>query len=105
MVATTVAMNRGELLAYGELADRFREEEYVTIVKLLAILRVANALDRSHKQKFKHIKIALRGDKLNITIESKDSIALEKGMFEEKADFFEQVFSVRPVLTELRIFE
>jgi exopolyphosphatase/guanosine-5'-triphosphate,3'-diphosphate pyrophosphatase len=98
-------MNRSELLPYAELADRFCEEDYITVVKLLAILRVANALDRSHKQKIKHVKMALRGDKLHITIESKDSLALEKGMFEEKADFFERVFSIRPELKELRILD
>ena len=29
---------------------------YLTIAKLTAILRVANGLDRSHKQKFKDFK-------------------------------------------------
>ena len=77
----------------------------MTIVKLLAILKVANALDRSHRQKFKNIKMAVRGNRLHITIEATDSIALEKGMFEEKADFFESVFSIRPILRELRVFE
>lgn len=105
MVATIVSMNRGRLLSYEELSEGFHKEEYITMVKLLAILRVANALDRSHKQKFKNIKMALRKDKLTITMESKVSIALEKGMFEEKADFFEHIFSIRPVLKEHRIFE
>jgi exopolyphosphatase/guanosine-5'-triphosphate,3'-diphosphate pyrophosphatase len=105
MVATTVSMNRQELLPYRELADRFGEEEYMTVVKLLAILRVANALDRSHKQKMKHVKMSLRGDRLHITIETRDSLALEKGMFEEKADFFERVFSIRPELKEMRILD
>jgi exopolyphosphatase/guanosine-5'-triphosphate,3'-diphosphate pyrophosphatase len=98
-------MNRQELLPYRELADRFGEEEYMTVVKLLAILRVANALDRSHKQKMKHVKMSLRGDRLHITIETRDSLALEKGMFEEKADFFERVFSIRPELKEMRILD
>lgn len=103
MVATVVSMNRGALLDYEELADRFSVEEYMIIVKLLAILKVANALDRSHKQKFRNIKMSVRGESLAITIEARDSIALEKGLFEEKADFFEEVFSIRPVLKELRV--
>ena len=105
MVATVVSLNRKQLEGYDSLADRFTVDEYMTVVKLLAILKVANALDRSHKQKFKNIKMAVRDDKLHITMETKDSIALEKGMFEEKADFFEKVFSVRPILREQRIFE
>ena len=93
---------------YGQAQDRpqgLDKESYLTVAKLTAILRLANSLDRSHKQKFKNIKMAVRDDKLHITMETKDSIALEKGMFEEKADFFEKVFSVRPILREQRIFE
>ena len=105
MVATIVSLNRKSLESYDSMADRFSVDEYMTIVKLLAILKVANALDRSHRQKFKNIKMAVRGNRLHITIEATDSIALEKGMFEEKADFFESVFSIRPILRELRVFE
>ena len=47
----------------------------------------------------------MRGTRLHITMEATDSIALEKGMFEEKADFFESIFTIRPVLRELRVCE
>ena len=87
------------------MADSFSVDEYMTIVKMLAILKVANALDRSHRQKFKNVKMSVRGTKLHITMEATDSIALEKGMFEEKADFFESIFTIRPVLRELRVCE
>lgn len=101
-VAMVVKFNRGELLPYEDLADKFSEDEYWTIVKLLAILRVANALDRSHKQKMKQVSATVRDGKLVMSIETDSSIALEKGMFREKADFFEQVFSIRPVIREKR---
>ena len=42
--------------------------------------------------------------KLDIVVESSDSIVLEKGLFEEKADFFEEIFSIRPQIRERRIF-
>lgn len=104
MVATTVAFNRKEPEAYEDVADRFSQQEYVTMVKLLAILKVANALDRSHRQKFKDIKMSVRKGKLDIVVESSDSIVLEKGLFEEKADFFEEIFAIRPQIRERRIF-
>ena len=104
MIATTVAYNRKELEAYEDVADRFTQKEYMTMVKLLAILKVANALDRSHRQKFKEIKMSVRKGKLDIVVESSDSIVLEKGLFEEKADFFEEIFSIRPQIRERRIF-
>lgn len=103
MIATTVAFNRNPLQSYEELSDRFTEEEYMVILKLLAILKVANALDRSHKQKVKNVNMTVRGQELIITIESNVSYTLEKSMFKEKADFFEAVFTIRPVLKEKRL--
>lgn len=103
MVATTVAFNRKDLEPYEAMADRFSEEEYNVIVKLLAILKVANAMDRSHKQKFKSVKMTLKNRQLIISTESDSSAALEKGMFRGKANFFEQTFAIRPVIHEKRV--
>ena len=103
MIAYTVSYNRKPLENYEALSDKFTPEEYVIIVKLLAILKVANALDRSHKQKSKNVSMTVRDNNLNITIESQASMALEKGLFSEKADFFQQIFGIRPVLKEKRL--
>lgn len=48
--------------------------------------------------------MSVKGNKLDIVVEAMDSIALEKGLFEEKADFFEGIFAIRPVLRERRVF-
>lgn len=103
LVAMTVSYNRKELEPYEALADIMDEEEYCTMVKLLAILRVANAMDRTHKQKMKSLKAVVRDGQLVLESQADSSISLEKSMFREKADFFEQVFSVRPVIKEKRI--
>ncbi len=100
MVATTVAYNRKPLDSYEALSDRFTQSEYMVIVKLLAILKVANALDRSHKQKIKNVSITVKDGELTIVIEANLSMALEKGLFTKNADFFEEIFSIRPVLKE-----
>ena len=100
IVATTVALNRKPFENYESLSDRFTEKEYLIIVKLLAILKVANALDRSHKQKIKNVNMKVKDSELIISIESNVSIDLEKGLFAKNADFFEQIFSIRPVLKE-----
>jgi len=81
IIATTVALNRKPLDSYEKFSDKFTQEEYIVIVKLLAILKVANALDRSHKQKFKNVSMVIKDSELNISMESKLSIALEKGLF------------------------
>ena len=100
MIAYTVAYNRTPLDNYDMLSDKFTPDEYVVIVKLLAILKVANALDRSHKQKSKSVSMMVRENQLIITIESQASMALEKGLFSEKADLCEEIFGIRPVLKE-----
>ena len=92
------------LTHYEELADRLDQYSYMTVAKLSAILRVSNAMDRSHKQKFKNVKASVRGKQLVITIESMDNIILEKGLFAVKSEFFERVFGMKPVIKEKRIY-
>ena len=70
------------------------------ILKLLAILKVANALDRSHKQKIKNVSMKVKDKELVISIEANSSLALEKGLFKKNADYFEDIFSIKPVLKE-----
>lgn len=93
IVANVVKYNHADF-DYPETVD------YLTIAKLTAILRVANALDRSHKQKFKDIKTVLKDNRLVMTVASDADITLEKGLFKERADFFEEVFSVKPVIKQ-----
>lgn len=76
------------------------KEAYLKIAKLTAILKVANGLDRSHKQKFKDIKALLKEEQLVITIDTSVDITLEKGLFHRRADFFEEVYSVKPVIRQ-----
>ena len=104
IVACAVFYNTYPLEDYEELADRLDQNSYMTVAKLSAILRVSNAMDRSHKQKFKNVKASVRGKQLVITIESMDNIILEKGLFAVKSEFFERVFGMKPVIKEKRIY-
>lgn len=79
-------------------------EHYLTIAKLVAIMRLANSLDRSHKQKLKGLKAVLQDNKLVLTIDTQEDVALEKGFFNMNVDFFQEVFSVEPVLRTKKKF-
>ena len=79
------------------------QKDYMIVSKLTAILKIANAMDRSHKQKFKNIKAALRERELVITVESAESIVLEKGLFSAYANSFEEIFSIKPKIKEKKI--
>ena len=104
IVACTVLYNTYPLADYDKLSDRLDEKSYMTVAKLAAILRVSNAMDRSHKQKFKNVKAAVRGKQLVITIVTRDDITLEKELFASKAEFFERVFGLKPEIREKRVF-
>ena len=105
IVASAVLYNTYPMGHYTELADRLDQESYMTVAKLSAILRVSNAMDRSHKQKFKNVKAAVRDKQLVITIETVDDITLEKGLFAVKAEYFEHVFGIKPVIREKRVYK
>ena len=104
IVALVVLYNTLPLDDYGELSDRLGHEDYLCVAKLSAILRVANALDQSHRQKFKNIRIAVRDRQLVFTVEAFEDISLEQALFEAKTAYFENVYSMKPVLREKRIY-
>lgn len=72
----------------------------MTIAKLIAILRLANGLDRSHKQKFKDVKISIKNDELVFAVNNPVDISLEMGLFKNRAEFFDEVFSIHPVIRQ-----
>ena len=74
----------------------------IKIAKLTAILRLANSMDRTHKQKLSGCKIAVRDGELVITTDYQGDITMEKRSFVQKADFFEEIFGIRPVLKQKR---
>ena len=81
------------------------KEAYLRLTKLIAILRITNGLDRSHKQKFRNIRILLKDEQLQITVETNEDITLERGLFGDRADFFTEVFHIRPIIKQKRTLD
>ena len=75
-------------------------EEYIIITKLTAILRIANALDRSCTQKCRGASVTVKNDQLQISVATQEDLTLEALTLEQRADFFEEVFSIRPVIRQ-----
>ncbi|NTV79160.1 MAG: HD domain-containing protein, partial [Clostridiales bacterium] len=94
IVANIVKYNHLDFAYYNEIGKEttLDRQSYLIIAKLTAILRVANGLDRSHKEKFVDIKVILKERELVITVDTDVDITLEKGLFGSKADFFEEVY-------------
>lgn len=106
IVANVVKYNRVDFEYYEELGreSTLDKDSYLIIAKLTAILRVANGLDRSHKQKFKDVKATLRDANLILTVDTAEDITLERGLLGGKAAFFEEVFSVSPIVRQKKQF-
>lgn len=108
MVANIVRYNHSPFVYYGYSGDgycgRLDKESYLTVAKLTAILRLANSLDRSHKQKLNELKAVLQDNQLMLTIDTQEDVTLEKGFFATAREFFQEVFSIEPVLHTKRSF-
>ena len=102
VIAFAVKYHKVELAPYEELKDILNMEEYILVAKIAAILRLANALDRSHKQKIQELKVVLKEKQLVMTVDVTKNSVWEQIRFEQQADLFEQVFSLQPVLKEKR---
>lgn len=104
IVANVVRYNHSPFVYYNNMQSKsMTEEAYLTIAKLTAILKVANGLDRSHKQKLKAVRATLKEEELILTLDSQEDIVLEKGMFAKRANFFKEVYNIQPVIKQKRV--
>jgi exopolyphosphatase/guanosine-5'-triphosphate,3'-diphosphate pyrophosphatase len=70
----------------------------LVVMKLAALLRVADALDRGHSQRVKSFVAERKDDELILHCEGQGDIAAERFGMAQKADMFEQVFGMRVVI-------
>ena len=72
------------------------------VAKLAAILRLADAMDRSYQQKIRSCSISIKDNTMTITAECKQDLALELWTFEDKSAFFEEVYGIEPILERVK---
>ncbi|MCX6875763.1 MAG: HD domain-containing protein [Verrucomicrobia bacterium] len=75
-------------------------DERIRVAKLAAILRVADALERTHAQRVSQIEIRRDSGKLRLRLPSLADAAVERLAMASKADLFEQVFGLSVVIDE-----
>lgn len=67
-------------------------DKQIIVQKLSALLRIANALDRSHKQKIEKLEVRLnKKQDISLIAYAKDNIVSEKLSFLEKKELFEEI--------------
>ncbi len=74
-------------------------KDRMKVLKLSAILRVADALDRGHSQRISNVSISLRETMLVLELQNIKDVKLEKQAIAEKSDLFESVFGYTVLLT------
>jgi len=106
-VIANVAKFNTKTFSYREILygiSGITEKDAILITKLTAILRVANALDRSHKQKFRNIKAKLSDKKLTLTVDTSQDITLERGLFTDNSELFQEVYGVKIHIVKRKIY-
>lgn len=73
-------------------------ESRIMVSKLAAYLKLADALDRSHKQKLVNINAIQNEGSLVIKAETNCDSLLEEWEFERKSGFFRDVYGINPTL-------
>src|SRR5262249_6392939 len=103
MIATVVRYHRGTMPKKSKHKREKREhEDYYAlkrqqraiVLKLAAILQIADGLDRSYSQKIKAVHCEASKDKLRIVCEAQEDCDLELWAAERKAKWFKDIFHV-----------
>jgi exopolyphosphatase/guanosine-5'-triphosphate,3'-diphosphate pyrophosphatase len=75
-------------------------DDRIRVTKLAALLRVADALERTHAQRVSQIEIRRESGKLRLRLPGLADAAVERLAMTSKADLFEQVFGLSVVIDE-----
>lgn len=77
-------------------------DERIRVSKLAALLRVADALERTHAQRVAEIDIRREPGKLRLRLPGVPDAAVERLAMSSKADLFEQVFGLAVIVEDNR---
>jgi exopolyphosphatase / guanosine-5'-triphosphate,3'-diphosphate pyrophosphatase len=75
-------------------------DDRITVAKLAAILRVADALDCSHAQRIRSVACALDRDHLVLTAPGAIDVSLEEMALQNKGSLFADVYGLKPVIRQ-----
>jgi len=84
---------------HPHFSDLSREDRMI-VFKLAALLRVADALDRSHAQRIKSIQLRPEGGRLYILTSGVDDTTVEQYAINSKCDIFREIYGYDIILTQ-----
>ena len=103
LVATVSRYHRKALPspAHPEFAG-LAQADRMTVAKLAALLRVADALERSHRETPRTLEFLREGDRFVILLRDMEDLTMERLALKDKGNLFADVFGLVPELRELR---
>jgi exopolyphosphatase/guanosine-5'-triphosphate,3'-diphosphate pyrophosphatase len=73
-------------------------DQKVIVSKLASILKIADAIDASHKEKGRKIECKIKDNEFLISCYASEDMSFEKWAFENRSIMFEDVMGIKPVL-------
>ena len=98
IVAEIAKYHKGDSVPHEESFLMLPRSDRMTILKLTAILRIADAMDRGHIQKFSDFSIKIQQNSIVIHTKTTNNTVLEKIALKEKSGMFESVFGYKVIL-------
>ncbi len=77
-------------------------EDRMTVAKLAALLRVADSLERTHRETSRELDFRREADRFVIQVRDMEDLTMERLVLKEKGNLFSDVFGLMPELRELR---
>ncbi len=103
IVADVIKYNSSDdIPSINEIEAPLDRDNYIRMLKLTAILRIANIMDRSHKQKIARASTSIKDKTLAIKAETIYDITLEQTLVDKKGEFFEDIYGLKPILRQKR---
>ncbi len=101
-IANIVRYNIYYLPSEKKASEVLKSADYMKVAKLVSILRIADVMDKSHKQKISDVKISIKDNSVILSVDTLADITLEAGMFNGRTELFKKVFGLKPVLKQRR---
>lgn len=98
MVALIACFHNGHITTSEPMLNAFSDEERLVILKLIAILSVANSLDAGHKQKITINSVRISDHTMYLGVTTKQDATIEIWNFEKHLTLFADLFGYKPVL-------
>ena len=99
IISGVIRYHRKDLPNQGDINYiALQREERILLLKMAAILRVADALDRGHSQQIKTITAERKSETLVLHVPGTRDLSLELIGLDEKANLFQDVFGYKIVL-------